>query len=57
MCGYVSIYSKNNNEEIDIEKLAEKINHRGPDYTGIYSNNNVQFAFKRLSIIDVENGS
>ena len=25
MCGYVSIYYKNNNRKIDIKKLAEKI--------------------------------
>lgn len=36
MCGYVSIYYKKyKNIKIDIENLAEKINHRGPNYTGI----------------------
>lgn len=58
MCGYVSIYYKKEDSiKIDIETLAEKINHRGPNYTGLYKNNKAEFAFKRLSIIDVENGS
>ena len=57
MCGYVSIYYKNNNRKFDIKKLAEKINHRGPDHTGIHKEDNIEFAFKRLSIMDLENGS
>lgn len=59
MCGYVSIYYKNKDEniKIDIENLAEKINHRGPNYTGLYKNDNIEFVFKRLSIMDVENGN
>ena len=56
MCGYVSIYYKNNNRKFDIKKLAEKINHRGPDHTGIHKEDNIEFAFKRLSIMDLENG-
>lgn len=57
MCGYVSIYYKNNNRKFDIKKLAEKINHRGPNNTGIHKEDNIEFAFKRLSIMDLENGS
>ena len=57
MCGHVSIYYKNSNKKADIESLAQKLNHRGPDYTGIYKSDKVELAFKRLSIIDVENGS
>ena len=57
MCGYVSIYYKNNNRKFDIKKLTEKINHRGPDHTGIHKEDNIEFAFKILSIMDLENGS
>ena len=37
---------------IDIKKLTEKINHRGPDHTGIHKEDNIEFAFKILSIMD-----
>ncbi len=33
MCGYVSIYYKNNNRKFDIKKLSEKINHSCLLYT------------------------
>ncbi|MCR8744957.1 asparagine synthase (glutamine-hydrolyzing) [Romboutsia lituseburensis] len=57
MCGHVSIYYKNRNKNLEIEKLVENINHRGPNHTGIYKKDNIEFAFKRLSILDLENGS
>lgn len=57
MCGHVSIYYKNRNKDLEIEKLVENINHRGPNHTGIYIKDNIEFAFKRLSILDLENGS
>ncbi|CEH35110.1 asparagine synthase (glutamine-hydrolyzing) [Romboutsia lituseburensis] len=57
MCGHVSIYYKNRNKDLEIEKLVENINHRGPNHTGIYKKDNIEFAFKRLSILDLENGS
>lgn len=57
MCGYVSIYYKNNECKFDIKKIAEKINHRGPNHTGIYKEKNIEFAFKRLSIMDLQNGN
>ena len=50
-------YYKNNNRKFDIKKLTEKINHRGPDHTGIHKEDNIEFAFKILSIMDLENGS
>ncbi|MEF9991558.1 MAG: asparagine synthase (glutamine-hydrolyzing) [Romboutsia sp.] len=57
MCGHVSIYYKNKNKKIDIKNISEKINHRGPNHTGFFNCDKVDFAFKRLSIIDIENGS
>lgn len=58
MCGHIGIYFKNKQlkEKIDIAELSNKIMHRGPDDCGYYSNDKVDFAFRRLSIIDVENG-
>ncbi|RDY26958.1 asparagine synthase (glutamine-hydrolyzing) [Romboutsia weinsteinii] len=58
MCGHVSIYYKNkNHNNLNIESLAEKINHRGPNYTGFFKDENIELAFKRLSIIDISGGS
>lgn len=58
MCGYVGIYYKDNynEEKINISDLSDRIVHRGPDDVGIYSNEKVDLAFRRLSIIDVDNG-
>ena len=59
MCGHLAIYYKNNksNLNLDIEKLVNSIHHRGPDHTGYYEHEKVDLAFKRLSIIDLDNGS
>ena len=57
MCGYVSIYYKNESYKLDIENIAEKLNHRGPNYTGIFKQHDIEFAFKRISIVDIENGN
>lgn len=34
MCGYLAIYYKNKDRKVNIEELSNKINHRGPNYTG-----------------------
>ncbi len=57
MCGYLAIYYKNKENKVDIEELSNKINHRGPNYTGFFKGDKVEFAFKRLSIIDIEKGA
>lgn len=57
MCGHVSIYYKEQNKKMDIESIVDRINHRGPDYTGFFKSDKIEFAFKRLSIIDIANGS
>ena len=36
-----------------LERMAEKISHRGPDNTSFYSDSNVHLAHVRLSIIDL----
>jgi asparagine synthase (glutamine-hydrolysing) len=37
----------------EIQKMMDRIHHRGPDDDGIYLKNNIGFGFKRLSIIDL----
>jgi asparagine synthase (glutamine-hydrolysing) len=60
MCGFIGELRNNNTDAIDEHtwsKAIEAIHHRGPDSTGHYVDENVQFGFKRLSIIDLEHGS
>lgn len=57
MCGHVSIYYKNRNADSElINTLTEKISHRGPDDSNYFIKDNIAFGFKRLSIIDLNNG-
>ena len=37
--------------------MASKIIHRGPDSEGVYTDNDIAIAFRRLSIIDLAGGS
>lgn len=58
MCGIVGKISFNSIIDADkqaIEKMALLLAHRGPDYQGIYNDNNVVLAHRRLAIIDTAN--
>ena len=60
MCGFAGIYIKNGNAEKfvpEIEKMSNCIRHRGPDDSKLYVGDNAIFAFRRLSIIDLDGGS
>jgi asparagine synthase (glutamine-hydrolysing) len=59
MCGILGIYYKEQSKIFDknnFSKLLQLLNHRGPDSSGVYQNNNFIFGMKRLSIIDQDNG-
>lgn len=59
MCGHFSIFKKNKEHSIDREKAVralDRIKHRGPDEDGIYEDDRAFIGFRRLSIIDLENG-
>ena len=54
MCGFIGTV----NQKIpDFASLVEELSHRGPDEQGIFENKKVQLGFRRLSIIDLKNGS
>jgi asparagine synthase (glutamine-hydrolysing) len=64
MCGIFAVYG--NGQSPDFEELREKflkcskmLRHRGPDWNGIYINNEKKtvVCHERLSIIDVDNGA
>ncbi|MBO4278072.1 MAG: asparagine synthase (glutamine-hydrolyzing) [Clostridia bacterium] len=57
MCGFVGFSSKNNISGEILEKMLERIVHRGPDSSGRYMDDNIALGFRRLSIIDLEHGS
>jgi len=54
MCGIVGIWNYNNKVSKDIlERMRNKLVHRGPDDSGIFIDQNVGLAHQRLSIIDL----
>lgn len=60
MCGIVAVFDlKTPAEEQrgEVLKMAKKIRHRGPDWSGIYTGDNAILAHERLSIVDPESGS
>lgn len=56
MCGFVGFVGKSGNKDT-IKKMARIIEHRGPDSDGYYISDKVSLGFRRLSIIDLDNGS
>lgn len=60
MCGIVGFVDKKSTTEKKeiIKKMAERIQHRGPDDEGFYVDKNVALGHRRLSIIDLtKNGA
>ena len=57
MCGFVGFYSKDIKDENVIKEMNSQITHRGPDSDGYYFDKGINFGFRRLSIIDLHEGS
>lgn len=57
MCGFVGFCSKDVRDKEVIKKMNRKIAHRGPDSYGYYFDKDVNFGFRRLSIIDLSEGN
>ena len=63
MCGIVCIFgldpSRSSLAELRKAALAmaKKLRHRGPDWSGIYTDKHAILAHERLSIVDVEHGA
>lgn len=55
MCGLCG-YSGNAYDEEIIKKMMDRIKHRGPDSTGVYSDDFATLGFCRLSIVGLEDG-
>lgn len=59
MCGIVCAYElKQGTEEVrqQVLEMSKKVRHRGPDWSGIYSDDKAVLAHERLSIVDPASG-
>jgi len=59
MCGIVCAFDIRHDPVVlrpKILKMSKKIRHRGPDWSGIYSNDRAIMAHERLSIVDPKSG-
>jgi asparagine synthase (glutamine-hydrolysing) len=59
MCGIVCAFDLKGKEEVlrpQILEMSKKVRHRGPDWSGIYSNDKAILAHERLSIVDPVSG-
>ena len=59
MCGIIGLFNIHNQQAMRTEalKMAGKIRHRGPDWSGSYSDEYCVLMHERLSIVDVEHGA
>jgi asparagine synthase (glutamine-hydrolysing) len=59
MCGIVCLFtSKSGSKELRpaVLDMSKRIRHRGPDWSGVYSDDKVVFAHERLAIVDPQSG-
>lgn len=57
MCGICGFTGELIDRENVIKGMTDVITHRGPDSEGFYLNKDISMGFRRLSIIDLEDGS
>ncbi len=57
MCGFCGFTGEVVDRNQLLEHMADKITHRGPDSQGVYTDDTLAMAFRRLSIIDLDGGS
>ena len=59
MCGIAGWFQGSQKETPDrsvLERMAQTIEHRGPDDSGFLTRPGIGFAFRRLSIVDIDGG-
>ncbi len=59
MCGILGIFGAKDTAALRPQalKMASTLRHRGPDWSGMYSDSSAILAHERLSIVDVESGA
>ena len=56
MCGFCGFTGQIATPEEILEKMKNKIIHRGPDSGGSHIDNGIAMGFRRLSFLDLEGG-
>lgn len=59
MCGIAGVFALQGKPAIDqglLQRMAARLEHRGPDDSGYFQAPGVGFGFRRLSIIDLDHG-
>lgn len=56
VAGFIDFSDRSNSGEAYIHAMLEKVIHRGPDSSGIFSAPGVVLGFRRLSIVDLNHG-
>lgn len=56
MCGFVGYVNQTDIPDNTIEKMADRIRHRGPDDEAYFADEGAAMGFRRLSIIDLAHG-
>lgn len=56
MCGLVGFFGEVIDRDEVIKTMTDRITHRGPDSCGIYTDDSISMGFRRLSIIDLNQG-
>lgn len=56
ICGYLDLSNQRKAEKATLGKMTNTLVHRGPDSSGYYLKDSLGLGFRRLSIIDLDNG-
>lgn len=57
MCGFVGFSGKLAERQEILQRMMDRIIHRGPDSSGEFIGDDIALGFRRLSIIDLDGGS
>ena len=60
MCGIVCALEIKQNKDVlrpQVLEMSKMVRHRGPDWSGIFSNDNALLAHERLAIVDPKSGN
>lgn len=60
MCGIIGVFDlqgRSAEMRTQVLKMSKKIRHRGPDWSGIFSNDNAVISHERLAIVDPKSGN